>query len=190
MATFFVTYAKQDKQKHDDVAGNGHGFVDVFDTDGHLLHRFASRGTLNSPWGVTRASFAFGPFSGKILVGNFGNGHISVFDNDGTFVDQLEDAYGNPISIDGLWTLTLGGGRIEFGRRVLLGGTEWRGQWTVRHHHAGERALTIVVSALLPRPLQEPVAQAARRDWLVSNERDRLSRSHEIIHETSASMPE
>jgi uncharacterized protein (TIGR03118 family) len=107
----FVTYAQQDKQKHDDEAGNGHGFVDVFDTDGHLLRRFASRGTLNSPWGVTRASFAFGPFSGKILVGNFGNGHISVFDNDGTFVDQLEDAYGNPISIDGLWTLTLGGGR-------------------------------------------------------------------------------
>jgi uncharacterized protein (TIGR03118 family) len=82
-----------------------------FDTVGHLPDRFASRGTLNSPWGVTRASFAFGPFSGKILVGNFGNGHISVFDNDGTFVDQLEDAYGNPISIDGLWTLTLGGGR-------------------------------------------------------------------------------
>lgn len=106
----FVTYAKQNGPKHDDVAGRGNGFVDVFDTDGHLLRRFASRGTLNSPWGVARASFAFGQFSGKILVGNFGNGKVNVFDNDGTFVDQLRDTDGKPISIDGLWTLTLGGG--------------------------------------------------------------------------------
>jgi uncharacterized protein (TIGR03118 family) len=107
----FVTYAKQDKDKEDDVAGDGHGFVDVFDTDGHLLRRFASRGPLDSPWGITRASFAFGRFSGKILIGNFGNGRINVFNNDGKFVDQLEDQFGNPLAIDGLWTLTPGGGR-------------------------------------------------------------------------------
>jgi uncharacterized protein (TIGR03118 family) len=74
-----VTYAKQDAAKHDDVKGPGHGFIDVFDTDGHLLRRFASRGPLNSPWGITRASFAFGRFSSDILVGNFGNGKINVF---------------------------------------------------------------------------------------------------------------
>ena len=107
----FVTYARQNGAKHDDVAGPGHGFVDVFDTDGHLLRRFASRGSLNSPWGVTRASFAFGRFSGRILIGNFGNGRIGAFNNDGTFAGELEDADGNPLAIDGLWTLTLGGGR-------------------------------------------------------------------------------
>jgi uncharacterized protein (TIGR03118 family) len=106
----FVTYAKQDDQKHDDVAGPGHGFVDVFDTDGHLIRRFDSRGRLNSPWGIARASFAFGRFSGKILIGNFGDGRINVFNDDGTFVDQLEDTHGKPLVIDGLWTLTLGGG--------------------------------------------------------------------------------
>ena len=106
----FVTYAKQDADKHDDVAGAGHGFVDVFDTDGHLIRRFESRGRLNSPWGITRASFAFGPYSGKILIGNFGDGRINVFNNNGTFVDQLEDTHGKPLVIDGLWTLTLGGG--------------------------------------------------------------------------------
>jgi uncharacterized protein (TIGR03118 family) len=106
----FVTYAKQDAEKHDDVAGPGHGFVDVFDTSGHLLRRFDSRGRLNSPWGVARASFAFGPWSGKILIGNFGDGRINVFNNDGTFLDQLEDSHGRPLVIDGLWTLTLGGG--------------------------------------------------------------------------------
>ncbi len=70
----FVTFAKQDAAKHDDVAGPGKGFVDVFDTDGNLLKRFAARGTLNSPWGVSRAPYDFGQFSGDILVGNFGNG--------------------------------------------------------------------------------------------------------------------
>jgi uncharacterized protein (TIGR03118 family) len=106
----FVTYAKQNAAKHDDVAGKGNGFVDVFDTDGHLKRRFASRGALNSPWGVARASFAFGRFSGDILVGNFGDGRINVFDSDGNFLGQLRDTNGKPLSIDGLWTLTLGGG--------------------------------------------------------------------------------
>jgi uncharacterized protein (TIGR03118 family) len=107
----FVTYAKQNALKHDDVAGAGQGFVDVFDTDGRLLRRFASRGPLNSPWAVTRASFAFRRFSGKILIGNFGNGRINAFDNDGRFAGELEDGHGKPVVIDGLWTLTLGGGR-------------------------------------------------------------------------------
>jgi uncharacterized protein (TIGR03118 family) len=107
----FVTYAKQNAAKHDDVAGQGNGFVDIFDTDGHLLRRFASRRPLNSPWGVARASFALGRFSGAILVGNFGNGRINAFDSEGNFLDSLKDEKGKPISIDGLWTLTLGGGK-------------------------------------------------------------------------------
>jgi uncharacterized protein (TIGR03118 family) len=107
----FVTYAKQNAQKHDDSAGPGRGFVDVFDTDGHLLRRFASRGPLNSPWAVTHASYAFGRFSGKILIGNFGDGRINAFEADGKFIGELEDVNGHPLVIDGLWTLTLGGGR-------------------------------------------------------------------------------
>jgi uncharacterized protein (TIGR03118 family) len=109
--SLFVTYAKQNAAKHDDVAGPGNGFVDVFDTDGNLLRRFASRGPLNSPWGVARASYAFGRFSGDVLIGNFGNGRINAFDSDGNFLGALRDASGKPLAIDGLWTLTLGGGR-------------------------------------------------------------------------------
>lgn len=107
----FVTFAKQDTPKHDDVAGAGRGFVDVFDTDGHLLRRFASRGELNAPWGVVRASFAFGRYSGRILIGNFGDGRINVYDNDGEFLGPLRDAQRKPIAIDGLWSLVLGGAR-------------------------------------------------------------------------------
>ena len=75
-----------------------------------MLRRFASRGPLNSPWGVARASFAFGQFSGDILVGDFGDGRINVFDSGGNFLGHLRDTNGKTIAIDGLWTLTLGGG--------------------------------------------------------------------------------
>jgi uncharacterized protein (TIGR03118 family) len=106
----FVTYAKQNPSKHDDVAGPGNGFVDVFDTDGHLLRRLVSRGPLNSPWGMARASFAFGRFSGDILIGNFGDGRINVVTGQGSELKQLKMPNGKPLAIDGLWTLTLGGG--------------------------------------------------------------------------------
>ena len=111
----YVTYAMQNPQKNDVIAGPGLGFVDVFTTEGVLIRRFASRGTLNAPWGVTRATANFGTFSGEILIGNFGDqgnfaGWINVFaaNNDSDFIDALRDAKGRPISIDGLWSLTFG----------------------------------------------------------------------------------
>src|SRR6476661_3087502 len=76
----FVTFAKQDAQKHDDDARPGNGFVDVFSPNGNLLQRFVSRGKLDSPWAVTLAPSTFGAFGGDILVGNFGDGRINAFD--------------------------------------------------------------------------------------------------------------
>ena len=103
----FVTYALQDEDKEDDVAGPGNGFVNVFDTDGNPVRRFASQGTLNSPWGLALAPSCFGKFSGDLLVGNFGDGHISAFDpGTGDFVGQVTDQHGDPVEIDGLWSLT------------------------------------------------------------------------------------
>jgi hypothetical protein len=103
----FVTYALQKPDQHDDQAGLSNGFVDVFDTDGNLLSRFASNGTLNSPWGVALAPDGFGMFSGALLVGNFGDGRINAFDSTtGAFLGQLPDPAGQPISIDGLWGIT------------------------------------------------------------------------------------
>jgi uncharacterized protein (TIGR03118 family) len=109
----WVSYARQNAAKHDDVAGAGHGFVDVFDTDGHLLKNFAAHGSLNSPWGIARASFAFGSFSGDILVGNFGNGRVNVFDSQGNFLGHLTRPNGEALVIPGLWSLTLGGGALS-----------------------------------------------------------------------------
>src|SRR5262249_25152682 len=74
----YVTYAKQDEDRHDDVAGPGNGFVDVFDTNGQLVRRFASNGSLNSPWGLVIAPASFGTFANDLLVGNFGDGRVNA----------------------------------------------------------------------------------------------------------------
>ncbi len=106
--SLYVTYAMQDVNKHDDVAGAGNGFVDVFDTSGTFVKRFASQATLNSPWGLASSPDRFGTFSNAILVGNFGDGHINAFDVDGNFLGQLTDLKGTEIVIDGLWGLDFG----------------------------------------------------------------------------------
>ncbi len=105
----YVTYAKQDAAKHDDVAGPGHGFVDVYTLNGVLIHRLISRGDLNSPWGLVLATRHFGQFSNDLLVGNFGDGRIHAYDpTTGTELGTLMNADGNPIAIDGLWGLIFG----------------------------------------------------------------------------------
>jgi len=106
----YVTYAKQDADKEDDVPGPGDGFVDIFDTQGQLLERFISRGELNAPWGVAWAPFeGFGEFNNALFVGNFGDGTVNAFDFDsGEFLGKVNDANGNPITIDGLWGLQFG----------------------------------------------------------------------------------
>jgi hypothetical protein len=96
---------------HDDVAGPGNGFIDAFDTDGNLLRRFASQGPLNSPHGLALAPADFGAFGGTLLVGNFGDGRISAFDpSSGSFLGQLSDAGGRPLTNVGIWGMTFGNG--------------------------------------------------------------------------------
>ncbi len=105
----YVTYAKQNDAKHDDVAGQGHGFIDVYTVDGFLVKRLASRGSLDSPWGMATAPASFGAFAGKLLVGDFGDGRINLFDPfSGRLLGQLRNEDGRPIAIDGLWGLKVG----------------------------------------------------------------------------------
>jgi len=95
----FVTYAKQDHAKHDDVPGPGFGFVNVFDTSGNFLRRLVSNGNLNAPWGLTMVE-------SNLWVGNFGDGLINVYDpNTGTFIETLMRADGTPLQFDGLWDM-------------------------------------------------------------------------------------
>jgi len=107
----YVTYAKQDAAREDEVAGMGRGFVDVFNTDGTFDKRLIQHGLLNAPWGMAIAPANFGRFGGALLVGNFGNGRINAYNADnGHFLGTLRDDHGRKIKIDGLWALAFGNG--------------------------------------------------------------------------------
>lgn len=117
----YVSYAKQNATKHDDVAGPHHGFVDVFNLDGTPglpggTVRLISRGPLDSPWGLVIAPQGFAGLRAPgnnpvLLVGNFGNGFINAFDaTTGSRLGRLTDPDGQPIQIDGLWALRVGNG--------------------------------------------------------------------------------
>jgi uncharacterized protein (TIGR03118 family) len=103
----YVTYAKQlAPDNHDDQKGPGNGYVNIFKTDGSLLKRFASEGTLNSPWGIEKAPQGFGQGKNVILIGNFGDGRINVYDaEEGEYLRQLQKS-GMPVTIQGLWAIT------------------------------------------------------------------------------------
>ena len=122
--TIVVTYAKQDADAEDEVAHQGFGFVDAYDTSGNLLGRIAQHGQLNAPWGIAMApATGFGAFSGDLLIGNFGDGEISAYEpQDGTWelVGQLRTSNHKVLSIDGLWALEFGRGAANNGATNTL----------------------------------------------------------------------
>lgn len=113
----FVTYAKQDAARRDDVPVSGKAYVDEFTPDGRLVARVVNSGRrnapLNAPWGLALAPADFSVFSNDLLVGNFGNGRISAYTKRGSkwvYKGQLRRANGVPIAIDGLWAIAFGNG--------------------------------------------------------------------------------
>jgi uncharacterized protein (TIGR03118 family) len=106
----YVTYAEQNATKDDSVAGAGLGFVAAFDTAGKLM--WTTKGAqLDAPWGMTASTDAAALAPGMLLVGNFGDGHVTeIKTTDGTIADQLMGSDGKPLAIDGLWGITTGTG--------------------------------------------------------------------------------
>jgi uncharacterized protein (TIGR03118 family) len=114
--SLFVTYAKQDEARHDDEAGPGNGYVDIYSPTGKLESRLEHGAWLNSPWGVVWAPRDFGEFSNRVLVGNFGSGQIAAYNGfNGKFIGLMK-TFSDPVAqtgesvvvIDGLWSLTFG----------------------------------------------------------------------------------
>jgi uncharacterized protein (TIGR03118 family) len=85
------------------------GVVDIFDTEGNMLSRFAANGPggpLEAPWEAVLAPDNFGWASQQLLIGEVDSGNISVFHPiTGEFLGELTDSHGNPLVIDGVWTL-------------------------------------------------------------------------------------
>src|SRR5436190_12933521 len=105
----FVTYAKQDHKREDDVHCAGCGFVNVFDTSGNFVRRLISDGNLNAPWGLALVE------GDELWVGNFGDGLINNYDPvTGNFIETLMRADGTPLQFDGLWDLLPLNGGVFF----------------------------------------------------------------------------
>jgi uncharacterized protein (TIGR03118 family) len=117
----FVTYAMQDGDRTDDITGAGHGVIDVYDTRGTLLARFASGGALNSPWGLAVAPPGFGPVGGALLVGNNGDGRINAYNlATGTYIGAVLDDHGTPLAVPYLWSLSFGNGHMGGDAQTLF----------------------------------------------------------------------
>jgi uncharacterized protein (TIGR03118 family) len=107
----FVSYAKQDADAEDELAGESLGFVDAYGLDGALLARVTQHGQLNAPWGLALAPTTFGRYAGDLLIGNFGNGEINAFEETQAGFEHrgtLRDTDGKKLAIDGLWALEFG----------------------------------------------------------------------------------
>jgi uncharacterized protein (TIGR03118 family) len=107
----YVAYAETTPGSGDETKGAGLGYVDVFDSNGTLVKHLVSNGALNAPWGMAMAPANFGSFSNDLLVGNFGDGKINVYDPaSGAWLGVLSKADGTAITIDGLWGIAFGNG--------------------------------------------------------------------------------
>jgi uncharacterized protein (TIGR03118 family) len=109
--SLFVTYAKQDAARHDDVAGDGNGYVEIYTPAGQHIAHLEHGSWLNSPWGVVWTPRDFGKFSNSILVGNFGSGWVAAFNGfTYKFIGFVKNPDDSILAIDGLWSLTFGNG--------------------------------------------------------------------------------
>lgn len=101
-SNLYVTYASLTPMG----TGLPGGYVDVFDTSGNFIKRFATGGSLYAPWGLTLAPASFGSFGNDLLIGNFGNGEILAYDPlTGVFLGTIDGANGQPLVNDFLWAL-------------------------------------------------------------------------------------
>lgn len=99
----YVTYAKQNPFDNQfQFPGIGNGYVNIFTLGGIFVKRFVSRGVLNTPWGLTLIPSWFGYPAGSIMISNFGDGTINIFDSCGKYLGAMRDGCNNNICIEGI----------------------------------------------------------------------------------------
>ena len=107
----FVTYAKQDAAKHDDVAGAGQRLRRRLRPQrpaGEAADLDTARSTRRGAWRWRRPASARSPTT--LLVGNFGDGaHQRLRPEHGALPGRAPEQDG-PIAINGLWGLRFGNG--------------------------------------------------------------------------------
>ena len=109
--------AKKECKKGELYAGEedtdkaGQGRLAEFTEGGKLVRVWNDDGKLSAPWGLAYAPADFGALSGKLLVGNFGDGTIAAFDPETrNFVTTMKNEKGKIVRIEKLWALIFGNG--------------------------------------------------------------------------------
>jgi uncharacterized protein (TIGR03118 family) len=116
-----VTFAHRAPGSHDEDHGAGVGLAGIFDTRLHLLTMLQHGPWFNAPWGVALAPADFGPFSHRLLIGNFGDGSVNAFNfASGAHEGTMLAPDGTTLTIDGLWALTFGSGAKNSGLSTEL----------------------------------------------------------------------
>src|SRR2546422_8653178 len=77
--SLFVTYAEQDAARHDDVAGDGLGFVEIYTPTGKHIGHLQHGAWVNAPWGVVWTTRGFCGVCNALLVRNLGLGWVARF---------------------------------------------------------------------------------------------------------------
>ena len=104
------------------VDARGNGAVSIFDVNGNFVARAVTGGNLNSPWGVAIAPANFGIYSNDLMVGNFGDGLINVYDpKTFAYLGQMMDTTGKSLTYASLWELLPGGTAVQ-GTTAVSGG--------------------------------------------------------------------
>src|SRR6185437_7191812 len=110
-ARIYVAYAQPVSTSQHVAMGAGLGYLAVFDAQGTLITHLVSQGALNAPWGLALAPANFGPLSGALLVGNFGDGAINAYNpTTGASMGPLMLTSSQQLFISGLWSLQFGNG--------------------------------------------------------------------------------
>lgn len=108
----YITYAKLTKEPGEEEQGTGLGYLAAFDYDGKLIREFEGGKDLDAPWGLAIAPADFGHASGRLLVGNFGDGKIVTYDlATGKQEGVLKRPDGSPLEVEGLWGMLFGNGQ-------------------------------------------------------------------------------
>jgi uncharacterized protein (TIGR03118 family) len=95
---------------YNEVVAPGNGLVDVFDLNGNFVARAITGGNLNEPWGVAFAPATFGIYANDLLVGNFGDGIINVYDpKTYSYIGQMMDGTGKTLVYPSLWEIIAAG---------------------------------------------------------------------------------
>lgn len=119
-SSVFVAYARWGAAGEEEPAP-GEGRLAEFTPQGELIAIWNGGRHLNAPWGMAFApSTGFGPYSGHLLVSNFGDGTIAALDPaTHNASDFLRTPTGNRVEIDGIWGLAFGNG-VSLGRSDAL----------------------------------------------------------------------